>query len=72
MASSLLTKEVLLDISVNIIPLFILGAFLVLFVAITPWGIGFSLGSILQISLIGLPFVGLALLTYIAAKKIET
>lgn len=72
MTSELFTREVLLDISVNIIPLFILVIFLAVFVLYAPWGIGRSLASIIQLSLIVLPLVGLALLTYVGAKKIET
>ncbi|MFB6081161.1 MAG: DUF6684 family protein [Haloferacaceae archaeon] len=72
MASDVFTKQVLLDVSVNIVPLCVLGAFLAMFVSITPWGSGGSFGSILQVALVVAPFVGLAVLTYVAARKIET
>lgn len=72
MTDTIFTKEVLLDISVNIIPLAILGVFLSLFVTMAPWGIGLELASLLQILLIGSMFIGLALLTFFAARRIET
>lgn len=72
MSSVPFTREVLLDVAVNFIPLLILGAFLVLFVVVTPWGIDLSLESIIQVLLLVVPLVGVAVLTYVAAGKIET
>lgn len=72
MTSELLTREVLLDVSVNVVPLLILVVFLAVFVVYAPWGVGRSLASIVQLSLIVLPLAGLALSTFVAAKKIET
>jgi hypothetical protein len=72
MTSVPFTRDVLLDVAVNFIPLLILGAFLVLFVVVTPWGIDLSLESIIQILLLIVPFGGLAIVTYVAAGKIET
>lgn len=71
MAGSLFTKEVLLDVAVNVVPLLILGTFFVLFVVVTPWGIGLSFESIVQLLLLVVPFVGLAVVTYLAARQIE-
>lgn len=72
MALDSFTREVLIDVSVNFIPISILVAFLVLFVVVAPWGIGFTLSTAIQLSLIVLPLVGVAVLTYVAAGKIET
>lgn len=71
MESGIFTKEVLLDVAVNVVPLLILGAFFALFVVVTPWGIGLSLESVIQMLLLVVPFVGLAVVTYVAATKIE-
>jgi hypothetical protein len=64
-------KDTMLDLTVNIVPLAILGFFFVLFVAMNPWGGGFTLDRGLQFVLVGWMFVGLAILTYLAAVKIE-
>lgn len=72
MAPDLFTREILIDVSVNAIPVSILAAFLALFVVVAPWGIGFTLSTAIQLSLIVLPLVGVAVLTYVAAGKIET
>ena len=64
-------KDTILDLTVNIVPLAILGFFLVLFVALNPWGGGITLTRGLQFVLVGWMFVGLAILTYLAAVKIE-
>lgn len=71
MSSAIFDKDTLLDLTVNIVPLAILGFFLVLFVAMNPWGGGFTLDRGLQFVLVGWMFVGLAILTYVAAVKIE-
>lgn len=72
MANRLFTTDVLLDISVNVIPLLIMAAFLVLFLAVAPWGRALSLPVALQLALLVAPIVGLAILTYEAAKRIES
>ena len=64
-------KDTMLDLTVNIVPLAILGFFLVLFVVVNPWGGGITLDRGLQFVLVGWMFVGLAILTYLAAVKIE-
>lgn len=70
MATPVFDKETWLDISVNIIPLFIIGFFVVLFVAVSPWGFD-GLTSAIAFALLVVPFAALAYLTYIAAKKLE-
>ncbi|WP_435097720.1 DUF6684 family protein [Halarchaeum sp. P4] len=69
--SSVFEKDVLLDIAVNIIPLVIMLAFAVLFWVVDPWTSSDLLSRVLQYALIVLPFVGLAILTYVAANRIE-
>lgn len=71
MTTNIWTKDTLLDITVNVIPLLILGFFLLLFAVVAPWGITLSLVSVLQILLLVVPFIALAILTYEAAKHIE-
>lgn len=68
---SLLNKETILDVTVNIIPLAIIAVFVVLFVVISPWGFDLSLIPVLQLLLLLAPFVLLAVLTYVAADRIE-
>lgn len=70
MAESVFDKETLLDLTVNIIPLGIMGFFLILFVGFGAWG-GSTLIEVISWGLVVVPFVALALLTYIAALKIE-
>lgn len=70
MASKLFTREVLIDVSVNLIPIAILAAFFVLFVAVAPWGLGFTLTTAIQLALIVAPLVGVAVITYLAVTKI--
>ncbi|MFC7166281.1 DUF6684 family protein [Halospeciosus flavus] len=68
---SLWNKEVLLDLVVNFVPLFIILFFVGLFWVFNPWGAESTLGRILQYAILVLSFVGLAILTYVSAKKIE-
>ncbi|GGL61424.1 DUF6684 family protein [Halocalculus aciditolerans] len=63
-------KDVLLDITVNLIPLVIITIFTAMILVVEPWG-GSLLGRIEQLLLLVLPFIGLAILTYWAAQKIE-
>ncbi|EFW92595.1 cox cluster protein [Haladaptatus paucihalophilus DX253] len=70
MAESVFDKETLLDLTVNIIPLGILAFFLILFVGFSAWG-GSTLVGAVSLGLVIVPFALLALLTYIAALKIE-
>lgn len=71
MASEPWTTDTLLDISVNIVPLVVLAAFLTLIVGFAYWGMSFTLIPILTVALIVVPAVILAYLTYVAALKIE-
>lgn len=71
MSSSVFDKDTLLDLTVNIVPLAILAFFFVVFVALNPWGSGVSLERAIQFVLVGWVFVALAVLTYVAAKRIE-
>ncbi|MFB6081751.1 MAG: DUF6684 family protein [Halanaeroarchaeum sp.] len=71
MASDIWDTETLLDISVNVVPLVVLTAFLVLFVVAAYWGMNLTLIPLLQIGLIVVPAIILAYLTYAAARFIE-
>lgn len=71
MASQPWTTETLLDISVNVVPLVVLAAFLILFVGITYWGMNLTLIPLLMAGLIVIPAIILAYVTYVAAVKIE-
>ncbi|MFC5365591.1 DUF6684 family protein [Salinirubrum litoreum] len=69
MANRIFDKDTLLDLTVNIIPLFIILFFVVVFAVINPWGFD-ALGSGLQYALLIAPFVALAVLTYLSGKAI--
>ena len=71
MTSEPWTTETLLDISVNVVPLIVLSAFLLLFVGLTYWGLDLTLIPILMVALIVVPAIVLAYVTYVAALKIE-
>ncbi|UPM43764.1 DUF6684 family protein [Halocatena salina] len=69
MASSVFDRETLLDLSVNIIPLGIILFFIAVFVALP----GFEYDpfiTTIQMSLLVIPFIGLAVLTYVSGKAI--
>ncbi|RRJ32840.1 DUF6684 family protein [Halocatena pleomorpha] len=69
MASSVFDREALLDLTVNIIPLGILLFFIAVF-AILP-GFGYDpFVTTIQMSLLVIPFIGLAALTYVSGKAI--
>ncbi|WP_458187328.1 DUF6684 family protein [Haladaptatus sp. NG-WS-4] len=70
MAERVFDRETLLDLTVNIIPLGIMAFFLVLSLVLSPWT-GSFLIDVIGWGLIVVPFVLLALLTYVAAIKIE-
>lgn len=72
MSSTIFDKDTLLDLTVNIVPLAILGFFFAVFVLMNPWGAELGLERVLQFVLVGSMFVGLAILTYAAAVRIET
>jgi hypothetical protein len=69
MANRIFDKETLLDLTVNVIPLFIILFFVVVFALVNPWGFD-PLGSGLQYALLIAPFVALAVLTYLSGKAI--
>jgi hypothetical protein len=71
MTDTIWSKDTLLDITVNIVPLLILGFFLLFFILVAPWGVTLSLVSAMQILLIVVPFIALVILTYEAAIHIE-
>lgn len=62
-------KETLLDISVNIIPLFILLFFIVLFAFFNPWHDGPAITAI-GIALVVVPLIVLSAVTYVAARQV--
>ena len=70
MTTPVFDKETWLDISVNVVPLAIIGFFLALFALASPWAIA-GLPSAVGFALLVVPFVGLAGLTYYAALLIE-
>lgn len=72
MTDRLFTKDVLLDVSVNIIPLGIILFFTGMFLLVSPWEVPVSLIGVVQFLPILIGFFGLAILTYIGARKIET
>ncbi|MGB9986361.1 DUF6684 family protein [Salarchaeum japonicum] len=71
MTANLLDKDVLLDLTVNFVPLAILAFFTAMFVVFNPWADEGLFGLVLQYALLVLPFIALAILTYAAAKRIE-
>jgi len=69
--ASVFEKEVLLDIAVNILPLVILASLAGLYLAFNHWPNAPLLGRLLQFGLIVVPFVVLAIVTYVAARQME-
>jgi len=69
MANEIFDRETMLDLLVNIIPLFILGFFIIIFAVVSPFGID-PLASSIQFGLIAIPFVLLAVLTYFAGRAV--
>jgi hypothetical protein len=71
MASDVFDRETLLDLSVNVIPLFIILFFVALFVVIAPFG--YSLvPTTIQMALLIAPFAALAVLTYYSGKAVAS
>ncbi|ATW87957.1 hypothetical protein halTADL_1164 [Halohasta litchfieldiae] len=68
--STLFTREAILDIVVNIVPLGIIAFFAVLFVVFAPWGYE-PFPMFLMVGLHIVPFVFLALITYLTLRAIE-
>ena len=69
MATDVFDRETLLDLSVNVIPLFIILFFVVVFAVITPFGTSL-VPTVIQMGLLVVPFAGLAILTYYSGKAI--
>jgi hypothetical protein len=69
MSNRIFDRETQLDLLVNVIPLFIMGFFIVAFLVFAPFGID-PLASAIQLGLIAVPFVLLAVLTYFAAVAV--
>ena len=69
MSDPVFDRETLLDITVNLIPMGILLFFIVLFFLVNPWPPNLFIFAVAH-ALTIIPFVGLGILTYIAAKYI--
>ena len=69
MVTDVFDRETLLDLSVNVIPLFIILFFVVVFALISPFGYQL-VPTVVQMGLLVVPFVGLAVLTYFSGKAI--
>ena len=69
MSHPVFNRETMLDISVNIIPLFILAFFIGVFLFTSPWPPSLLM-TVVALGLHVVPLVLLALLTYVAAKYI--
>jgi len=65
------TRETLLDVTVNLIPMVILLFFVVFYTAFRPWGWDPTI-FVLMHFLTVFPFVLLALLTYVSARAIAS
>lgn len=70
MANEIFDRETLLDLTVNMIPLFIIAFFVVAFAVFPLFGRGPLLASAVQFGLLLVPFVFLAVLTYLSGKAI--
>lgn len=64
------TREHLLNVSVNVIPLFIIGFFVVLFLVYMPWGVD-PVETTVMLGLHVVPLVTLTIISYIAVKHVE-
>jgi hypothetical protein len=70
MEKELFDRDTLLDLTVNFIPLGILLLFIGIYLVFNPFGFG-GLVSIIQFSIIGIMFVGLAVLTYYSGAAVS-
>ena len=66
MPHSVWNRETILDITVNLVPIFILAFFIVLFLVFSPWAPS-TFYQAISIGLMIVPLVVLGLLTYVAA-----
>ena len=71
MNSGVFDKDTLLDLTVNLVPLFILAFFIVGYLVVNPWGTEDLLVAVISHGLMLFTFLGLTVLTYVAAVKIE-
>lgn len=71
MSSSVFDKDTLLDLTVNVVPLGILAFFIVGYLVVNPWGFENRLIIVVSHGLMLFTFLSLAVLTYVAAVKIE-
>lgn len=71
MTAPVFEKETWLDITVNVVPLAIIGFFVALFAFASPWAIG-GPPSAVGFALLVVPFLALAVVTYYAAALIES
>ena len=70
MAEKVFDRETVLDLTVNVIPLVLLAFFFLVFVVVNPFGGGFVIMAI-QLSIVGLMFVGLAAITYYSGAAVS-
>ncbi|ELY75378.1 MULTISPECIES: DUF6684 family protein [Natrinema] len=63
--------EIALDLAVNVIPFLIIGFFVAVFAVFNPWGVD-PLQSTLQFAVLLVTMGALAVVTYVAARAIET
>ena len=71
MPTPIFDRETWLDITVNLVPLGIIGFFVALFAVASPWAVE-GLASTIGFALLVVPFLALAYLTYFAADLIES
>ena len=69
METKIFDRETMLDLVVNFIPLGIILFFIAVFVVVTPWGFDVRTSGVM-LGLMIVPFVALAVLTYLSAKAI--
>ena len=70
MAEKIFDRETVLDLTVNFIPLFILGFFFLAFILVNPFGFD-SVISTIQLGIVGSMILGLGALTYYSGKAIS-
>lgn len=69
METKIFDRETMLDLVVNFIPLGIILFFITVFVVVSPWGFEVRPSGVM-LGLMIVPFVALAVLTYLSAKAI--
>jgi hypothetical protein len=70
MSSKVFDQDTLLDLTVNVIPLVIIGAFIIGFLVMAPFGID-PIASTVQFGLLAVPFSLLTILTYLSGRAIS-